>query len=147
MKLLASWICAALLAGAVGAREEESAQYANTLKWRTASEVENFGFDVYRGDLEEGPFERLTASPIPGAGTVDEPSEYSYVDSTIDPRRAYWYYVESIAFDGTRERFTPVFRAKPKLEDSAPADDIAPQDPAPNPEPAEPEPGAGAGAS
>lgn len=120
---------AACLVSAAGA-EEANPEFANTLKWRTASEVENFGFDVYRGDAEEGPFEKLTASPIPGAGTVDEPREYRYVDATIDPRRAYWYFVESIAFDGTRERFTPVFRAKPKLDSEPNEEDPTTQPPA-----------------
>lgn len=87
---------------------------ANTPKWSTASELENFGFDVYRGDSEEGPFERLTQTPIQGAGTSDEPHSYSYRDDTIDPCREYWYYVESISTSGTREKFTPTFRAPAK---------------------------------
>lgn len=93
----------------------EPEAYTNTLRWTTASEVDNFGFDIYRGDAEEGPFERLTKDPLPGAGTVDVPTKYKYVDDTIDPYRAYWYYVESISIHGVREPFTPVFRAKPKL--------------------------------
>lgn len=95
---------------------EEPEAYTNTLRWTTASEVDNFGFDIYRGDAEEGPFERLTTDPLPGAGTVDTPTKYEYVDDTIDPHRAYWYYVEAISIHGVREMFTPVFRAKPKLE-------------------------------
>lgn len=101
---------------------EETESYANTLRWTTASEVDNFGFDIYRGDAEEGPFERLTEDPLPGAGTVDTPTKYEYADETIDPRRAYWYYVESISIHGVREPFTPVFRAKPKLEPAATTD-------------------------
>ncbi len=41
---------------------------ANTLKWTTASEVENFGFDIYRGLSEDGPFEKITTEPLSGAG-------------------------------------------------------------------------------
>ncbi|MEL7059445.1 MAG: hypothetical protein AAGN46_05395, partial [Acidobacteriota bacterium] len=29
--------------------------FGNRIKWSTASEVENFGYDIYRGDSEEGP--------------------------------------------------------------------------------------------
>ena len=96
------------------AAEEES--YNNTIKWSTASEVDNFGFDVFRGDSPEGPFERLNAETIEGAGTSDEPSDYRYVDDTIDPHRTYYYYVESISMDGVRERFTPVGKAGPKIK-------------------------------
>ena len=87
------------------------APYANTLRWVTASEVDNFGFDVYRSDSPDGPFARVTTSPIPGAGTSDEPSQYSYTDDTIQPDVQYHYYVESISMAGQREKFTPTFKA------------------------------------
>lgn len=87
---------------------------ANTPKWSTASELDNFGFDVYRGESEDGPFERLTQTPIAGAGTSDEPHSYQFRDDTIDPCKDYWYYVEAISTSGGREKFTPTFRAPAK---------------------------------
>jgi len=93
----------------------EAPEYSNTLRWTTASEVDNFGFDVYRGDSEDGPFERLTESPIAGAGTTDLTTRYSFEDKTIDPYRVYFYYVESISLQGVREQFTPIIEAKAKL--------------------------------
>ena len=92
-----------------------SEPWANTLKWATASEVDNFGYDVYRGESEEGPFERVTKEPIEGAGTTDEISRYVFVDDTIDPHKTYYYYVESISMEGVRERFTPVGKKNPKI--------------------------------
>ena len=89
--------------------------YSNTIKWSTASEVDNFGYDVYRGDSVDGPFERLTEEPVEGAGTSDEVNRYSFVDDTIDPTKTYYYYVESISMSGVREHFTPVGEAKPKV--------------------------------
>ncbi len=93
---------------------EATIDIKNTIRWATASEVENFGYDVYRGESEEGPFVRLTAKPVAGAGTSDEPHKYAYVDRDIDPTKDYWYYVESISYSGVRERFTPVQKAKAK---------------------------------
>jgi hypothetical protein len=98
----------------------EAPALSNTIKWSTASEVENFGYDVFRGDKEEGPFTRLNAKTIAGAGTVDEPRAYQYVDATIEVGRAYWYYVESISLSGVREKFTPVFQSKAKNADGTP---------------------------
>jgi hypothetical protein len=92
-----------------------AAPYKNTVRWTTASEVDSFGFDVFRAEKEEGPFERLNAKPIPGAGTSDESHSYAWVDDTIDPTKEYYYYVESISIDGVREKFTPVSRARAKL--------------------------------
>ena len=86
----------------------------NTARWTTASEQNNFGCYVYRGDTEKGEFKKLTGTPILGAGTSDETHKYEYRDDTIDPCREYWYYVEGITTNGTREKFTPTFRAPPK---------------------------------
>ncbi len=98
---------------------ETKSGLGNTLKWQTATEIDNFAFDVYRADLEEGPFVRLTTTPIPGSGTSDVPSQYEYRDESIEPNKAYYYYVESISTGGVRERFTPVFRSKPKAPKGA----------------------------
>ena len=86
----------------------------NAIRWSTASEVDNFGYDVFRGPTEEGPFERVNDAPIPGHGTTDVPQKYEFRDTTIAANTSYWYYVESISLQGEREKFTPVFQAKPK---------------------------------
>jgi hypothetical protein len=91
------------------------------LRWTTASEVDNFGFDIYRSTSEEGPFERITPDPVLGVGNSDEPQRYEYVDDTIEPDQGYYYYIESISFAGVRERFSPIYYAKPKPDPAAPA--------------------------
>lgn len=92
---------------------------ANTPRWTTASEVDNFGYEVFRGDSEQGPFTKLSAEPLLGAGTTDETKKYEFRDDTIDPCKEYWYYVESIATNGEREKFTPVFKAAAKRRPAA----------------------------
>jgi hypothetical protein len=87
---------------------------ANTARWTTASEQNNFGFDVFRGDSEKGEFKKLTKEPILGAGTSDETHKYEFRDDSIDPCKEYWYYVEGITTSGSHEKFTPTFRAAPK---------------------------------
>jgi len=94
--------------------KEESEPLHNTLKWSTASEVENFGFDIYRSTSKDGPFTRVTSEPIPGAGTIDEPQSYVWKDFSIEPGTDYYYYIESISFAGVRERFSPVIKAPAK---------------------------------
>jgi hypothetical protein len=92
----------------------------NIVRWSTASEVDNFGFDVYRAEHEQGPFERITQQPVPGAGTSDEPARYEYTDESIKPDTQYYYYVESISMSGMREKFTPTFQAPIKSVLSTP---------------------------
>ena len=85
-----------------------------TVTWETASEVDNFGFDIYRSLSEDGSFDRITETPLPGAGTTDEPQSYEYIDDTNDPAKGYYYYIESISIDGIRERFSPIMKAPAK---------------------------------
>lgn len=92
----------------------EGDRIANTIHWTTASEQDNFGYDVYRGASEDGPFQKLTESPILGNGTTSVTQHYSYRDDSIDPCKGYWYYVESISVQGEREVFTPVVNVGPK---------------------------------
>lgn len=123
MRILFSLALAALLAACATSQpaqrdSDDSAASAapieNVIRWSTASEIENFGYDVFRGPTEEGPFERINPAPIPGHGTTDVPQQYQYADTSIAPNTAYYYYVESISLQGERERFTPVFRSRPK---------------------------------
>lgn len=86
----------------------------NALKWTTASEVDNFGFDIYRSTSEDGPFDRVTEVPLPGAGTTDEPQAYEWYDFDIEAGLAYYYYIESISMGGVRERFSPIIKAPAK---------------------------------
>ena len=86
----------------------------NTVKWSTASESDNFGFDVYRAEQRDGPYERITPQPVLGAGTTDLPRDYRFVDDGIEADTAYFYYVESISLSGKRKRFTPIMEAPPK---------------------------------
>ena len=95
--------------------EKPPEDFNNTIKWSTASELDNFGYDVYRSESEDGPFERLNTEVIEGAGTTDEVTRYQFVDDTIDPHKTYYYYVESISMSGVRERFTPIAKTLPKI--------------------------------
>ncbi len=93
---------------------EEQAEIFNRIKWATASELDNFGFDVFRGESEGGPFQRINEHTIPGAGNSDTPSHYEFIDDAIESGKIYWYYVESISMSGQREKFTPTFKSKAK---------------------------------
>lgn len=93
---------------AVGVRLE------NVLNWTTASEQDSFGFDIFRGNAETGPFVKLTAQPVLAAGTTDETNVYKYADTSIEGGKTYWYYIELISTGGAREKITPTWSAPPK---------------------------------
>jgi len=94
----------------------KESRLSNNIKWKTASEQENFGYDIYRADSEDGEYKIINEDTLEGAGTTVNESVYEFKDDSIDPCKIYYYYVESIAMDGTREAFTPKFPSKRKIE-------------------------------
>ncbi|MCF6287875.1 MAG: hypothetical protein L3J53_01385 [Proteobacteria bacterium] len=89
---------------------------SNSIKWTTASEQENFGYDIFRADSKEGEYAMINEDTIEGAGTTVDATDYLFKDDTIDPCKTYFYYVESISTSGVREAFTPKFQSKLKLQ-------------------------------
>ena len=79
-----------------------------TLQWRTESEADNFGFNVYRADSRDGPFTRINKDIIPGAGTSGTPHEYTYTDFDVVRLKVYYYYLESVSFEGVKQKFSPI---------------------------------------
>ncbi|MCG6923142.1 MAG: DUF2341 domain-containing protein [Acidobacteria bacterium] len=66
------------------------------LTWRTASELDNLGFHLYRGLSETGPWERITLSLIPGLGSSPEGASYSFLDTGLVNGVRYSYRLEDI---------------------------------------------------
>jgi hypothetical protein len=79
-----------------------------TLSWATGSETENLGYHIYRGLTEDGPYEKLTAELIEGAGSSRTIQTYQFVDQTVQDTKRYFYKLEQIDFDGTRKMHGPV---------------------------------------
>ena len=74
------------------------------LRWTTASEVGNLGFNVWRGADRKGPFTKLNARLIKGSGDNPFPKEYSFTDEEVQSRRTYFYYIESVDIAGVKQR-------------------------------------------
>jgi hypothetical protein len=85
----------------------------NTVRWKT-NDVSNFGYDVFRAESEAGPFVKVNDRPVPGHLQPGSVQTFEYEDRAIDPRKDYWYYVESITLQGERVRFTPTLKAPAK---------------------------------
>ena len=73
------------------------------LRWTTASEVENAGFNVLRSESVAGSFTKINASLIQGAGTTSDRNEYTWIDTTAKPNIEYYYRIEDMSFDGISE--------------------------------------------
>jgi len=66
------------------------------LEWRTASELSNLGFHVYRSPSENGPWARLTSSLIPGLSSSAVGQAYSFRDTGLVNGTRYFYRLEDV---------------------------------------------------
>jgi len=70
------------------------------LKWITESEVENYGFHVYRSISRDSQYEKITEEIIPGSGTSAKVHSYSYFDSDVIAGKTYYYKLADVDFAG-----------------------------------------------
>ncbi|MCC7092900.1 MAG: T9SS type A sorting domain-containing protein [Ignavibacteriaceae bacterium] len=68
------------------------------LKWTTATETNNQGFEILRSAVNDKEWQN--AGYAAGFGTTTEPKSYSFVDSKLDAGK-YTYRLKQIDFDGT----------------------------------------------
>ena len=87
------------------------------LKWRTESEVDNLGWDIYRSEKKDGKFIKINDELIPGAGNSAMPNTYQFVDKTVVKGRQYYYYLEDIDIAGMRNKSSiiPISKDAKKL--------------------------------
>ena len=81
------------------------------INWRTESELNNAGFNILRSESESraGDFRVINVKGIiPGHGTSSEQHLYSYTDTTAKPDVIYYYRIEDVSFDGTRQTLATV---------------------------------------
>lgn len=91
-------------------KDSNKSKGAITLIWRTESELDNYGFNIYRSDSENGPFEKINKEIIPGHGTTNEPHEYKYVDTECIVGKRYYYYLEEVDLKGNKKKISPVIQ-------------------------------------
>ena len=67
------------------------------LKWTTATEINNQGFEIERS---ENNFDFNELGFVPGYGTTTEPKSYSYTDQNVNSG-TYYYRLKQIDYDGS----------------------------------------------
>lgn len=88
------------------------------LRWRAANDGKVFGYMIYRATDRAGPFQRVSTTPVRNLrGDNGIPGEarradYEFVDDSVKPGQAYYYYIDAIASNGAQSRFSPVMSKK-----------------------------------
>lgn len=71
------------------------------LNWQTATEVNNFGFEVQRSESDENQRNWIPLSFVQGHGTTSSPKDYFYTDSELPSANKIYYRLKQIDNDGT----------------------------------------------
>jgi hypothetical protein len=84
-----------------------------TLMWRTESEIDTAGFNIYRGVIGSAEMTKLNDTLIPAKGTATSGAEYTYVDDDAKNGIIYIYKLEDVDTAGTVTEHKPA-RATPR---------------------------------
>ncbi|MCB0200331.1 MAG: hypothetical protein KDI03_09705, partial [Anaerolineae bacterium] len=89
---------------------EASPQFDHILaRWETVSEIDNAGFNLYRNTSPTAPDQQLNATLIPSlAPGSGQGATYDWQDFDVDPGVTYFYWLETVALDGSTEMHGPV---------------------------------------
>ncbi len=85
---------------------------AVTVTWETAQELDNLGFNLYRGESAAGPWVKLNAELIPtrNPGAVFG-ATYTWLDEGVTPGATYFYRLEDVDIYGVSTFHGPVSTA------------------------------------
>jgi uncharacterized repeat protein (TIGR01451 family) len=88
--------------------EAEAVADGVRLQWQTQSETDNMGFIVFRTDSESAPYERITDTLIPGAGSSSSKQSYSYLDDSVTAGQSYLYKLADVDYSGVMTFHGPI---------------------------------------
>ncbi len=78
------------------------------VEWATASETDNAGFNILRGQGKTGSFVRVNPTLILGGGTTADKQRYIHRDPTADANVPYYYRLEEVSLSGERHALATV---------------------------------------
>ncbi|MCS6844393.1 MAG: hypothetical protein NZ528_08760 [Caldilineales bacterium] len=79
------------------------------VEWSTEVEMNTAGFDLYRAESPDGPFDyKVNDAPIPASPDPLAGGQYSYVDRTTKAGRTYYYQLHEIELGGHVNVYGPI---------------------------------------
>lgn len=70
------------------------------LEWVTESELDNYGFYIYRSETEDGVYVRINDELIPAKGSITQGAKYKFDDKDANNRQKYCYILEDVDIYG-----------------------------------------------
>jgi len=85
------------------------------VEWTTETEVDTVGFNLYRAESPDGPFEKINQDLIPASSDPLAGGHYVYTDTNVIAGRTYYYELEDVEATGVTTRHGPiVITAQPR---------------------------------
>jgi len=78
------------------------------LEWTTASEIDIVGYNVLRGEVEEGPFAQINLQPIASSEDPFVGGEYVFEDRGVQAGKTYFYILEDVETSGLKNQHGPI---------------------------------------
>ena len=79
------------------------------VEWSTETEMNTAGFNLYRGESPDGPFDvKVNAQLIPPAADPLTGGSYQYIDKTAKPGVTYYYKLEEVEKNGGANNYGPI---------------------------------------
>ena len=75
------------------------------ITWTTETEFETAGFNIYRSELPDGEYVQINSQLLPSEGDVATGASYSYTDVNVAPGKKYYYKLEEVEYDNSREQY------------------------------------------
>lgn len=78
---------------------------AVVVEWRTETEVKTAGFYIYRSTSADGEFILMNEQLLPSQGDALSGASYHFEDNSVAPGQVYYYLLEEVELDGTRNQY------------------------------------------
>jgi hypothetical protein len=72
------------------------------IQWSTASELNTAGFNVYRGENQDGPFTQVNTELIPASTDPLVGGSYVFTDTNVVAGKNYYYKLEDVETSGAK---------------------------------------------
>jgi hypothetical protein len=74
--------------------------FRTILSWKTDSEIDNAGFNIWRSESEKGEYTKINKQLIPAQGSPTQGQGYEFVDYEVQNWKSYFYKLEDLDLNG-----------------------------------------------